>query len=548
MEDYRSKYGQTPLEPSIADKAEDVQAGMNRISNKIDKAQTMLNRAVKAQDVESAVNIQAKLEELHQNAAELEAHGQAPGATDHLIDQVAHTAQIQGWASSPESPIMQKVNQVIRELPHQKTLKDLTSYISQVDNNFPWNPMDKSVSRAGQIVKQVLRNEEERTMQMRVGAEEGQDALTTFRNAQAGYRNVADLKDQLNDRLKIKSSVSGYGNALREAASTDGESVIRKLSGKGDADLLSLLSKDFPKSAEILKNYHVDSLVDQAARKAKGEQLVNTSTLTGAVGKMSPELRSFVLSEEQSGKVNAIGTILDQLNSPLHNFSNTGRTLDKLMEYVPSSALGLLSLMSGHGPMASLLVGGLTKLLGHEAPAAARLAFLKFMGRSGAHIDAEGFKQMADFMRSTTRGENLTSRAVKNIFKEGAEVIPPSAMPKEADKAKLDKALKSLLTSPEAALDSPLGKAQSYMPEHAGAMGQFTQNAANYLNGLRPVTNPANPLDTKRIISPVEKAAYDRALGIAQQPLVVLDRIKKGNITLKDVEAIRTMYPSLIIA
>lgn len=544
MEDYRKKYGQTPLEASVADKVDDVDAGTDKISAKIEKANKFLARAIKNNDVESAVNLQGQIEDLQKNMDDLHSWGSAPGSTDHMLDQVAHTAQIQGWASSPESPIMQKVNQVLRELPYQKSLKDLTSYISQVDTNFPWNPLDKSVSRAGQIVKQVLRNEEERVMMARVGAEEGQDAMARFRDAQAGYRQVADLKDQINDRLKIKSSVSGYGGALREAASTDGESVIRKLSGKGDADLLQLLDKNFPRSAQALREYHVDSMIDSAVRKAKDGQILSSSHLTGAVNKMSPELRSFVLNPEQASKVDAVSQVLDKLNSPHYNFSNTGRTLDKLMEYVPSSALGLLSLMSGHNPMSALLIGGLTKILGHEAPAAARLAFLKFMGREGTHIDAEGFKQMADFMRSTSRGEALTARAVKNVFKEG-EVIPAAAMPKEADKAKLDKALKAIQTSPESQLESPLGSAQSYMPEHAGAMGEFTQNAINYLNGLRPNTTPGLPLDTKRIVSPVEKAAFDRALGIAQQPLIVLDRIKKGNITVKDVEAVRTMYPSL---
>jgi hypothetical protein len=52
-------------------------------------------------------------------------------------------------------------------------------------------------------------------------------------------------------------------------------------------------------------------------------------------------------------------------------------------------------------------------------------------------------------------------------------------------------------------------------------------------------------LDSAPVPSSVEQARYKNALNIAQQPLVVLDKIKKGTLTAEDIKTLGTLYPKM---
>lgn len=69
--------------------------------------------------------------------------------------------------------------------------------------------------------------------------------------------------------------------------------------------------------------------------------------------------------------------------------------------------------------------------------------------------------------------------------------------------------------------------------------------AVNYLGSLRPSDEKLGILGPKKQASAVEKAQYDRALTVAQQPLVVLDHIKEGTLTPNDVNTLKAVHPDL---
>ncbi len=83
------------------------------------------------------------------------------------------------------------------------------------------------------------------------------------------------------------------------------------------------------------------------------------------------------------------------------------------------------------------------------------------------------------------------------------------------------------------------------MPEHATAVGQTVARTTQYLNSLRPDTTPKNPLDSKIPPSKIQTAAFNRALDIANQPLIVLKEIKDGSITPESVKNLVSLYPDL---
>jgi hypothetical protein len=156
----------------------------------------------------------------------------------------------------------------------------------------------------------------------------------------------------------------------------------------------------------------------------------------------------------------------------------------------------------------------------------------------------EGFRSAIDYGLAVAKGENMIGKAAKNVFRAGAEVLSETHRPSEAQRLRLDKMLQKIQLDPKPLLNVA-GSSGHYMPAHSEAVGQFAANASNYLNGLRPTSDPRNPLDSKMPASQFQKASYNRALDIAEQPLLVLDSIKKGNLTPQDIMTMKAIYPKL---
>lgn len=462
-----------------------------------------------------------------------------PGTTSRVLEEIGSLANREGWTTSPSSEIMQEVNRIFEELPKQKTVKNLSDYIKQVGANMQSDPLNGSMLRAGGQIKSILKNAEADVIGQRLGEKEGMEAAKRFRDARSAYSAQSDIRDAIDSRLHAKGSTSGYAKSIREMASTDGEAVINRLSGKNDADLLKFLGDNFPRTAQKLKEYHIDNLLSSA----KEGDALKPEKLLKNLKALSPEMRSFVADPASLNKINAIGTILNKINELPHNFSNTARTVDKLLQYVPGSAIGLVAMLTGHSPVTGAILGYLTKSLGKSVPDAARLSLLKFLG-SSEPISAPAFKAMADHIQSTINGENVLSRATKNLFKAGKEVLPEGYMPSDAKVEKLNKTLLKMRTDQDGLLKVADG-VNHYMPEHGAAMGQTAANAVNYLNQLRPNKDPANPLDSKKIVSAPEKAQFNQALKIAESPLSVLPKIKDGTLTPADVVHLKSLYPAL---
>lgn len=469
----------------------------------------------------------------------------AKGTATKIADEIGELAAQQGWTQSPTSDIMKEVNRVIKEVKAVKDLKGLTNYVSRIGENtastLPFG-QQTPVSRAGSMMKAILKDHEAETAIQRLGRD-APELVERFQGARDAYKAQAALKEALDDRLGVRGSVSGFAKGLRNMAQTDGEGLLRKLSGTKDADLLSFLQKSYPKTAEALREYHLTNVLKSAADKAKPGENINVGALRKAVDGMSPEMREFAIPKAAQAKIDAVGHIIDQLNKAPHNFSNTARTADKLFSYLPGSAMGLATGLIGHSPAAGIAVGVLSKALGRDAPDAIRLAMLKFLG-SDKPIEAGAFKSMVDFIHSNIKGEHLVSRAVKNVFKAGTEVAPRALMPSEKERNKLDKTLHALQADPSPLLNIG-GETSHYLPDHAAAMGTMAANTVNFLNNARPATTQPNPMDRPIPPTATQKAQYNRLLNIAQQPLVIVDHIRNGTVNPQDVVAMKTMYPSL---
>lgn len=542
---FRSRYKNVELDSNIEDKAAEYEKAKINALRDLAKQNQEATRALRSSDPEKAIEASAKLQEATERLKQLNREGKAPGTTDEIASKISELAQREGWTQSASSEQMGLVNTILKELPQQKTLQHLSDYISLVGDKANRDAMNFPLKRAGQLIKGVMKDAEGEVLSKAVGKKEGGEAVAALSKARQEYASVSKIKEALDDRLHLKGSTSRYAKLLREAAGTDGETILRKLSTSGDADLLNVLTEHFPKTAESLKKYHLNNLLETAADKARNGQKINPTALSASLSKMSPELKAFILKPEASGKISAVSELLDRLKNSKYNFSNTARTVDSLTGHIPGGIAGLITaLASGHiGAGVAVAQGfkGVTKGI----PDYMRLSLLKFLGTSKP-LDAGAFNTLVQSMRATVKGENAVAKGVKNIFNsaEKAGISTLVSMPSDKDREKLNKIVVESQTNP--AKFTNLGaKVGYYAPEHGTAVAQTSFNALQFLNSQRPDTQPRMPLDSKLPPDPGKLTNYNRMLDLANKPLIVMDKIKAGSITPNEIIGLKTMYPGL---
>ncbi len=466
-----------------------------------------------------------------------------PGTTSQIAEQVVQLAQREGWTASPSSDIMKEVHRVLKELPAQRTLNDLSSYIKAIGDNMQSDPLNGPLKRAGSLIKNLFQDAEGEIITTHLGEKLGPEAVAEFAATKKAWADAAKIKEALDDRLHIKGSVSGYAKALRSFASTDAEHVFNRLSGTNDAQLFEVL-EHFPKTSEAIRTAQIDKLLDASAKAAKGDAALNVDHFLKQIDALAPESRNFLFRDaEMLAKLKDIQSEVNQINKLPHNFPNTARTMDSLFEHVTTSAAGIGALLLGHNPIGALLAAGGMKLFGKTIPDAMRLGLLKFMG-SNKPIDSAGFKAMIHMYEAAIKGQKLIEGGTKAVFDTGRTVLPAHLLPNDKNREKLDKRLQKLQA--DSSSMSGVGEHTShYLPEHGVKLAETTARVTNYVNAQRPDTTPKAPLDPKPVISQERKAAFNQVLDIAQQPLIVLDKIKQGTLVPRDIVHLRNMYPSL---
>lgn len=468
-----------------------------------------------------------------------------PGVMSGVGEKVGELALKEGWLAAEDTPIANLVQFVQKNLGKQKTLKDLGNFISRVGEKAESlsSLTDRSATRAGAMLKGILKDAEAGVIESKLG-EHGTELVDRFKAVRGEWRKASDMVDEVQEHIGVRGSTSGYAKAVREMAQQDGEALLRRIAGSGNAAGIKLLQERFPRAAAEFRQFHLDSILKDAAAKAKPGEVINAKALLKGIDKLSPEMRSFVVPESASQKINAIGTLLEQLEKAPHNFSNTARTLDKLNQYVPGGAVAMATVLSGHNPILAGALGALTKYVVKDAPDAIRLSLLKTLGSSQA-VDSAGFKAVADIARAVYRGEAAMNRAARGVLRTGTKINQRDVS--ENDRKKLDKQLMALKEDPSGLMNVG-GDMGHYLPDHATATGSMAAQAVNYLNSLRPDTDKKMPFDSKVIADPVKEAQFHRALNVAENPLIVMEDVKDGSITTQDLATLQNVAPGFYSA
>ena len=401
----------------------------------------------------------------------------------------------------------------------------------------------KQLYHIGRQVKDLVEDSVENAAEAHMGAQ-GSPLLQKWLSVKPQYSALKKDIGALNDELHA-GAFRGPKGFLKNLSEMHPEQIITRLNPKNKAEAGALLESMFPKAADSLKSYLRDSLLKDAANKAKDGALINPKVFYSTLEKASPEYRRFILGEAE-GQIAKLKMLQEALPTTM-NPSGTAKTVKALMGDGMTGGIGaMLAALTGHGGLATVMAGiaaHVGKLAYSESKDAARLGMLKFLSTSGP-VDAPAFKAMIDVANSVIKGESLLNKATKSVFDAGVKVLPQSVMPSPEKREKLDKKLQSLNQNPEQMFDIG-GSAGYYLPDHATSLAMTGSNAVQYLNSLRPDTSPKAPLDKPSIPSKAAKARYDRALDLAEQPLLIVESIKKGTLTPEDMQDVSTMYPAL---
>lgn len=158
-------------------------------------------------------------------------------------------------------------------------------------------------------------------------------------------------------------------------------------------------------------------------------------------------------------------------------------------------------------------------------------------------VDSTAAKSAVDYLVNVSKGQKILSDSVSNMFKNTSEIFAKDLIPDQSSRDKLDKSLEHF-QNPENALQIG-GGLQHYLPTHAGAAAEAASSAANYLASLKPKQPITSPLDTQPPVDKNAQAKYNRALDVAQQPLMALKYAKEGRLLPQDVQTLQTIYPGV---
>lgn len=351
------------------------------------------------------------------------------GEMTQLGDKLSGMANGNRWSASSDSRKI--LNNVLKELPEQKTIGDLGKLQTRIwDENY--DPFNGSLNRdVGQIIGLIRNAESDATLR---AAEVGEahplynispDLIAEHQQARAAWSQLSDLRDTLQSKLGIKGGnrvpLGKYAELIKSYASENGEKALQKLTNTNDAHLSNLLQTNFPKTASAVKSHQLDQLLKTVSKNPIEGQSIHANKFFDQLGRLSPETRSAILPVGAASKLKNIQTVVDRFRAldSDRNFSNTAPILMRLLSKAGGSVTSLISMLTGHNPIASAIVGGIADHVGTNAPDAAKLSLLQFLSKKEP-VSPEGFKAMTDYIDQAHKGNEALNRAIYNVFTAGS--------------------------------------------------------------------------------------------------------------------------------
>ncbi len=336
------------------------------------------------------------------------------------------------------------------------------------------------------------------------------------------------------------SSTRTLLNQLNQVSS---ESLTKKFLDAQDVNSLKFIKENFPEQFDVARKYKLREIQDAVETLAKGRnKAIDTGAFLNQIkdSKMGPEAKTMIFDGVNPQHLKDIELLYTGALPPNYNLSGTAAATVVGHLFSPAGLVNNATDMYRYAKLKGLPY--LHEAVGGASKQAVSIATDMAM-RSGAPIEPEGFKALVDYVQHTIRGETAVSDGVKSIFEAG-KIVLPTKIPDKETRQKLADKIDELVANPDPMFDIG-GKTAHYAPDHGTALAQTASQAVNYLNSLKPNIDKKNPLDTEMKPDPIKQAQYNRALDIAQSPLLALKGIKNGNVNPADVITMKNIYPAL---
>lgn len=444
-----------------------------------------------------------------------EVHNIVPIEGDMTAELSKQLRDIPEFRVSPSSPQGTLVKQVFNDIKNVKTASDLKILKDGLSLPATASPQER---RMVGILRDKLTGMEEASIDkfsrgFARNDEAGQyvKGLIDQKRALAPqYKEFINKVNTLSEQLG-KGTVHGAEDALRFINERlTPEEVSGKLFVKKDSEFTKFFQKNFPEQFNEIRNYQRAEMIDKATRAEDG---FSPKTFYNNFNKLEPETQRALYTPGEIRKIKATETYIRDAFPKNFNPSGTAHTM--------------------------------AHRLAHETPTNLISANIRDFGMSKAIELASKFsegKQALQLAEQTVKGERTANNLIKGIFGSTKD-LPKGVIPNIAGRAKLDKLVESYTKDPTKLV--AMNDNNTSVPEYSQAFAASATRVVQYLASLKPSTSPLLPLDSRRPANNVQKSAYDKALDIAEQPLVVLKSLKEGRITSKDINALATMYPNL---
>lgn len=416
------------------------------------------------------------------------------------------------------------------------------------------NPIgDSGLKRAYNDIRDIIRDFQEKLITKHAedlgeeGAKLGKEFLAERRLAFDNYKKFAREMDTLSDFLGL-GEFKGAKGFMSKIDELSPETIIKKFATKGDMEGARFLQERFPGIAELVKQHEVKAFLKPFVKEVDGIQVLDIKKLSKQIESLQnkglPEHAEYLIGTKGLEALKAADVIEDAI-AKVKSVKDSGspRGQWEMFKHMGAGAAGVIGWLAGHNPIASAAVGAMATYLGKEAPEAIKLALLKHMG-SNNPVKPEAFKAMASMMTSVYKAERAADKAAESIFKTGVRY--PINVPTPQDIAKLDKLVAKNEDNPkDQMIAAERGQVGHYMQEHQVKLTETTSRAQQYLSSIKPRPFKPGPLDKPIPPSEAEMARYNRALMIAEQPMMVFKHIQEGTLLPTDIQDIHGMYPQV---
>lgn len=520
----------------LADSAEDT------LTDATSKSQATVGREIKKDISDKLLSDLKPIEEGYKNAeGELKS---VPVSEDLKAEAVNPILEHDYVKLDPEAKgVAKKILGQINQIDNVNDLKKVRSLISsQLNEAYGSGQGGGPKAQILQTAKDALTALREKALNE--ASESGivkPEALENIKSLDAQYAGFQNSVKQLG----VEGGLGKANSARALLAKFDNlsdESFTNKVFDTGDARNMGFFKENFPDAFEKARQFKLSEIADNSIDHSQGKNgKFSTQKFLTQVRNLGDEAKQVLFKGSDLQKISDIENVHEAI-AGTPNTSHTSYSQAFANVLSPSGLLSNLTDAAQYAVLKALPhLNEAAELTGGDA--ASKLGALSVAANADKGSNPQAFKAMVDYIRSTIKGQSSLANGVKNLFEAGKVIIPTHLLPDQSSRDRLQKSL-DLASNFDNAINIGNDIAH-YLPSHATAQAQTVAQASNYLNSLKPTQPVTNPLDKVPPINKADQTKYNRALDIAQQPLMVLKHVKDGTLLPQDVQTLQAIYPSL---